>query len=51
MDQNVKQGTYFTIYFYLIRWFDFATFASKAPKRQEAVKMTALSPPIVLEIL
>ena len=41
MDQNVKQGTDFAVYFYQIQRFDITAFASKAPKVQEVVKITA----------
>ena len=41
MDQNVKQCTDFAVYFYQIRWFDITAFASKAPKVQEIVEITA----------
>ena len=45
MNQNVKQCTDFAVYFYQIRWFDISAFASKAPKVQEVVKITAPGPP------
>ena len=45
MDQNVKQCTDFAVYFYQIRWFDITAFASKAPKVQEVVEITASGPP------
>ena len=45
MDQNRKQCTDFAVYFYQIRWFDITAFASKAPKVQEVVKITASGPP------
>ena len=53
MDQNVKQCTDFAVYFYQIRWFDITAFASKAPKVQEVVEITAYPPPpsIRLQIL
>ena len=41
MDQNVKQCSDFAVYFYQIRWFDITAFASKAPKVQEVVEITA----------
>ena len=41
MDQNVKQCIDFAVYFYQIRWFDITGSASKAPKVQEAVEITA----------
>ena len=44
MDQNVKQCTDFAVYFYQIRWFDITGFASKAPKVQEVVEITASGP-------
>ena len=44
MDQNVKQCTDFAVYFYQIRWFDITAFASKAPKVQEVVEITASAP-------
>ena len=44
MDQNVKQCSDFAAYFYQIRWFDITEFASKAPKMQEVVKITASGP-------
>ena len=44
MDQNVKQCTDFAVYFYQIRWFDITAFASKAPKVQEVVEITASGP-------
>ena len=45
MDQNVKQCTDFAVYFYQIRRFDFTAFASKDPKLQEVVEITASGPP------
>ena len=45
MDQNVKQCTDFAVYFHQIRWFDITPFASKAPKVQEVVEITASGPP------
>ena len=45
MDHNVKQGADFAMYFYQIRWFDITAFASKAPKVQEVVAITAPAPP------
>ena len=45
MDQNVKQCTDFAVYFYQIRWFDINAFASKDPKVQEVVEITASGPP------
>ena len=45
MDQNVKQCTDFAVYFFQIRWFDITAFASKAPKVQEVVEITAPGPP------
>ena len=48
MDQNVKQCSDSAFYFYQIRWFDITAFASKAPKVQEVVDITASgSPPFV----
>ena len=48
MDQNVKQCSDSAVYFYQIRWFDITAFASKAPKVQEVVEITAYgSPPFV----
>ena len=44
MDQNVKQCTDFAVYFYQIRWFDITALASKAPKVQEVVELTASGP-------
>ena len=44
MDQNVKQCTDFAVYFYQIRWFDITAFASKAPKVQKVVEITASGP-------
>ena len=44
VDQNVKQCTDFAVNFYQIRWFDITAFASKAPKVQEVVKITASGP-------
>ena len=44
MDQNVKQCTDFAVYFYQIRWFDITACASKAPKVQEVVEITASGP-------
>ena len=35
----------FAVYFYQIRWFDITAFASKAPKVQEVVVITASGPP------
>ena len=43
-DQNVKQCTDFAVYFYQIRWFDITAFASKSPKVQEVVEITASGP-------
>ena len=37
----MKQCTDFAVYFYQIRWFDITASASKAPKVQEVVKITA----------
>ena len=52
MDQKVKHGTDCTVYFYQIRWFVITTFASDAPKQQQAVKITASGPnSIRLQIL
>ena len=34
----------FAVYFYQIRWFDITAFASKAPKVQEVVEITASGP-------
>ena len=51
MDQNVKQCTDFAVYFYQIRWFDITMFASKAPKVQEVVEITASGSFICLQIL
>ena len=52
MDQNVKQCTDFAVYFYQIRWFDITAFASKAPKLQEVVEITASGPTSIrLQIL
>ena len=44
MDQNMKQCTDFAVYFYQIRWFDITAFASKSPKVQEVVEITASGP-------
>ena len=44
MDLNVKQCTDFAVYFYQIRWFDITVCASKAPKVQEVVEITASGP-------
>ena len=46
MDQGVKQGTDFALYFYQIRWFSFTTFASNASRQQEAVRKTASCTPL-----
>ena len=43
--QKAKQGADFAVYFYQIRWFDITAFASKAPKVQEVVEITASGPP------
>ena len=51
MDQTVKQCTDFAVYFYQIRWFDITMFASKAPKVQEVVEITASGSFICLQIL
>ena len=40
----MKQCTDFAVYFYQIRWFDITAFASKAPKVQEVVEITASGP-------
>ena len=45
MDQNVKQCKDFAVYFYQMRWFDITAFASKDPKVQEVVEVTAYGPP------
>ena len=37
----MKQCTDFAVYFYQIRWFDITAFASKAPRVQEVVGITA----------
>ena len=49
MDQNVKQCTDFAVYFYQIRWFDITAIASKAPKVQEVIEITAFVPLYSLE--
>ena len=45
VDQNVKQCSDFAVYFYQTLWFDITPFASKAPKGQEVVEITASGPP------
>ena len=45
VDQNVKQCSDFAVYFCQILWFDITPFASKAPKVQEVVEITASCPP------
>ena len=40
----MKQCSDFAVYFYQIRWFDITAFASKDPKVQEVVEITASGP-------